>query len=216
MAEIQQIQPEGPGLLYRIRPGIDPTQPLVILLHGWTGDEKVMWYFEKILPKTWWVAAFRGLYPALNGGFSWTADTPGDDPRLADFASSVSALMHTIVDIDTRFKLQRDCVVLMGFSQGAALAFSVPALTDWRPAAIVSLAGFMPRDTIFDGTGLPVFWGHGIRDNVVSIEIARDIVERLRSAGARVQYCEADVGHKAGLECAQGLKSWMTQTLTER
>lgn len=215
MAKIQQIQPEGPGLLYRIRPGIDPTQPLVIMLHGWTGDEKGMWVFEKVLPETWWIAAFRGLYPSPTGGFSWTAETPSDDPRLSDYVSSVSALQHTIVDIDGRFKLQRDCVVLMGFSQGAAVAFAVPALTDWKPAAIVSLAGFMTRDTSFKAAGLPVFWGHGIRDEIVPIHLARAIVERLRSLGAQVQYCEADVGHKAGLECARGLKFWLQRTLSE-
>jgi phospholipase/carboxylesterase len=215
VAKIRQVQPKGPGLLYRIRPGSDPTLPLVIMLHGWTGDENAMWVFEKVLPKSWWIAALRGLYPSPDGGFSWTAESPSDDPRLSDYTSSVSALQHTIVDIDSQFKLGRERVVLMGFSQGAALAFSVPATANWKPDAIVSLAGFMPRDTVFDGAGLPVFWGHGIRDEIVPIHLARLIVERLRSLGAQVQYCEADVGHKAGLECARGLKFWLQRTLSE-
>ncbi len=213
VTEIQCIQPEGSGLLYCIRPGIDDAQPAVIMLHGWTGDEKGMWVFDKVLPQTWWIAALRGRYPASSGGFSWTEEIPDDDPRLADFASSVAALMHTVDDMEERFGLRRERMALMGFSQGAALAFSVPALASWKPAAIVSLAGFMPRDTVFDGAGLPVFWGHGIRDDIVSIDLARTIVKRLRGIGAQVQYCEADVGHKAGLECAQGLKSWLKQTL---
>ncbi len=211
MTETQLIQPDRPGLLYCIRPGIDETQPLVIMLHGWTGDEKGMWVFDKVLPEDWWLATLRGPYALPAGGFSWTEDTPDDDPRLSDFVISVKAIMHTIADIEARYNLQRNRFVLMGFSQGAAVAFSVLPLAKWKPAAIVSLAGFMPRDTSFDGSGLPVFWGHGIQDEVVSIDIARQIVERLRGGGAQVQYCEADVGHKAGLECARGLKPWLKE-----
>lgn len=214
MAETHLIRPETPGLSYRIRSGIDETQPLVIMLHGWTGDEKGMWVFDKVLPGSWWIATFRGPYPLPEGGYSWTAEPPHDDPRLSDFASSVDNVMHTIVDIEERFNLQRERFVLMGFSQGAAMAFSVPALTNWDPAAIVALAGYMPRDAVFEGNRHPIFWGHGIRDEIIPIDIARVDVERLRDSGAQVQYCEADVGHKAGLECARGLKAWLKQVLT--
>jgi predicted esterase len=213
VTETQLIQPDQPGLLYQIRPGSDETQPLVIMLHGWTGDEKGMWVFDRVLPESWWMATIRGLYPLHAGGFSWTEESPKDGLKLSDFASSVDALMHTIEDIEARFKLQRDRFVLMGFSQGTAMAFSVPSLTDWKPAAIVSLAGHMPRDASFDVSGLSIFWGHGIRDEIVSIEITRQIVQRLLDGGAQVQYCEADVGHKAGLECARGLKPWLKETL---
>ena len=214
MTDSRLIEPEGPGLVYRIRPGVDETQPLVIMLHVWTGDEGGMWVFDKVLPESWWVATFRGPYALSDGGFSWTKDTPDDHPRLSDFIISVEAIMHTIADIEERYNLQRERFILMGFSQGAAVAFSVLPLAKWKPAAIVSLAGFIPRDTSFDGSELPVFWGHGIRDEIVSIDLARRIVERLQEFGAQVQYCEADVGHKAGLECARGLKPWLKETLS--
>ena len=213
MTETRLIQPESPGLRYNIRPGIDETQPLVIMLHGWTGDEKGMWVFDKVLPETWWVAAFRGPFALPDGGFSWTQDTPDDDPRLVDFVIGVEALMHTIADIEKRYNLRRERFILMGFSQGAAVAFSVLPLAKWKPAAIVALAGFMPGDTSFDGSELPVFWGHGIRDEIISIDLARRSVERLQEFGAQVQYCEADVGHKAGVECARGLKPWLKEIM---
>jgi phospholipase/carboxylesterase len=215
VTDTQLIEPEAPGLVYRIRPGGDEAQPLVIMLHGYTGDEDGMWVFEKVLPETWWQAAFRGPYSLPAGGYSWTKASPDHNPRLIDFTVSVEALMTTISDIEERFHLQRDRFVLMGFSQGAAVAFSVLPLAKWKPAAIVSLAGLMPRDAFFDGSKLPVFWGHGIRDEIVSIDLARQIVETLQQLGAQVRYCEADVGHKAGLECARGLRPWLKQTLED-
>ena len=42
------------------RPG---AHPVIMLLHGWTGDEKVMWVFAGGLPEESWVFAPRGIFP---------------------------------------------------------------------------------------------------------------------------------------------------------
>jgi predicted esterase len=77
---------------------------------------------------------------------------------------------------------------------------------------VVSLAGFVP-----DGfevragarlAGVPVYWGHGTKDDQVPVQRARRDVSRLRQAGLDVTYCEADVGHKLGADCLRGLKGW--------
>ncbi|MGD8822778.1 MAG: hypothetical protein PVG63_06725, partial [Anaerolineales bacterium] len=56
--------------------------------------------------------------------------------------------------------------------------------------------------------GVPVYWGHGTEDELIPIEHARHDVERLRTAGVDVSFCEAEVGHKVGVECTRGLKTW--------
>jgi predicted esterase len=101
---------------------------------------------------------------------------------------------------------------LMGFSQGAACAFALAAsnLIDeiGRLAGIVAIAGFLPVGDTKNLTGIPVYWGHGRKDELVPIHMARDGVERLRNNGTAVDYCEADVGHKLGSECLKGLNRW--------
>jgi phospholipase/carboxylesterase len=114
-------------------------------------------------------------------------------------------------DLENRFGLDRDRLVLMGFSQGAAMAFAGAALGLVRPAALVSLAGYLPMGDIHRLHGLKVFWGHGIQDDLVPIERARADVTELRSVGAEVHYCESDIGHKLGVECARGLNLWLTE-----
>jgi predicted esterase len=101
-------------------------------------------------------------------------------------------------------------VVLMGFSQGAALAFA--SSSDLKPDGIVAIAGFLPAGDIKHLSSVPVFWGHGIRDDHVPIMRAREDVARLRKAGAEVAFCEVDVGHKLGVECAQGMERWLKLT----
>jgi predicted esterase len=43
----------------------------------------------------------------------------------------------------------------------------------------------------------------------VPVERARRDVEILRAASVDVAYCEAEVGHKLGIDCLHGLKTWL-------
>jgi len=89
--------------------------------------------------------------------------------------------------------------VLAGWSQGAALA-SLLGLARGRPrpAAIMALGGFYPFDDVpldLRPPFPPILMAHGRADDVVPVEEVRRVVERLRAAGAAVDYHESDVDH---------------------
>ena len=52
-------QPAGPG-----------PHPTVLMLHGRSGDENVMWVFARALPPDWLIVAPRAIQPDPAGGFS--------------------------------------------------------------------------------------------------------------------------------------------------
>jgi phospholipase/carboxylesterase len=97
----------------------------------------------------------------------------------------------------------------MGFSQGAALSFALAELLEKAPRAVVALAGYYPEGDSTRIKQIPVFWGHGTSDELVPIERARQDVAMLEAIGTDITYCEADVGHKLGIECTRGLKRWL-------
>ncbi|MFX0146055.1 MAG: alpha/beta hydrolase [Candidatus Hodarchaeota archaeon] len=210
MTEPKVIPGDAGGLVYLLRAGEDPSVPPVIMLHGKGGDEKVMWVLEGVLPKGGLVASPRGLYPLSEGGYQWKESTNREWPSIMDFARAGEALLRMVDDLERRFGLDRDHLVLMGFSQGAALAFAGTALGMLHTAALVSLAGYVPEGDIHLLHGSKVFWGHGLQDDLISIERAREDVVRLRGVGANVDYCETDIGHKLGIECARGLNLWLS------
>jgi phospholipase/carboxylesterase len=197
--------------MYRLRVGVDPEIPPVIMIHGKGGDEKAMWVLEGVLPKGGMVASPRGLYLLSEGGYQWKESTKREWPSIIDFKGAGEALLGMVDDLERRFELDRAHLVLMGFSQGAALAFAGVALDILHPTALISLAGYLPEGDVNLLRGLRVFWGHGLRDDLVPITRAREDVARLRSVGAEVHYCETDIGHKLGVECARGLNLWLSE-----
>ena len=125
-----------------------------------------------------------------------------------DFRPGVTFVERLLDTLAAERGLDRGRMVLVGFSQGAALAFAVAREDRLRPRGIVALAGVLPDGDVGRLRGIPIFWGHGTQDTHVPIEAARADVERLRRVGASVQMCEADVEHRVGVECMRGLKQW--------
>lgn len=195
------------GLIYRYRPAQDPEGPAVIFLHGLHGDERAMWVLERALPPSGTLIAPRGIYPLPGGGFGWLPPEFKGWPHLMDFRPAVHALKTLIADLTSSEEIDHRRLVLMGFSQGAALGFAYAMLGE-GPIALISAAGFLPQGELEHLAGLPVFWGHGTQDAMVSIDSARRAVDALRVAGTHTAFCEAEIGHKLGLECLRGLKTW--------
>lgn len=200
-------RPEGPG----------PHQVL-LLLHGWTGDENVMWIFTPRLPKSSLLIAPRGLKPAPQGGYSWNTIHRGGWASVSDFRPAVDALLDLIVDLKDGqaaslldgMEADFSKTSLLGFSQGAALTYIFSLLHPERVQRLAGLAGFIPEGAqeLIQSTplkGKRAFVAHGRQDETVPIEKARQAVELLEQAGAQVTYCEDDVGHKLSASCFRGL-----------
>jgi predicted esterase len=195
------------GLHYRYRePHHNGGIPL-LLFHGLTGDENVMWVLESGLPAGGFVAAPRAPYPSELGGFSWVPNPDWAGP--SDYRRNALLVEAWMGSLGSEHGFEPGRAVYVGFSQGSAVALITATLDGCRPAAVVSLAGFLPAGEFAELADLPVFWGHGLRDDRVPIERARADVARLERAGARVHLCEADVGHKVGVECMHGLRAWL-------
>ncbi len=198
--------------IYRISQpdGVGPF-PVILLLHGWTGDENAMWVFTPRLPPNWLMLAPRGLFPAPQGGYAWHTALK-TWPSVQHFEAAVDALHHwlTLANFPVA---DFSSLHLVGFSQGAALAYAFTLSHPERVASLSALSGFMPEGVILDPSnrrlsGLPVFITHGTKDALVPVARARRAVEVLDRAGAMVTYCEHDVGHKLNASCYRGLETF--------
>ena len=196
------------GVTVRMLPPSDSAQPHILMLHGWSGDETVMWVLQSVLPDGAFVVAARGIHALATGGYHWSDAPASTRVSFADFHPAIAAIKTTLSGLKNTHGFGGNPLLLMGFSQGAALAFAA-VQAGLEVDGIISLAGFVPTGGLTAFRGLPVFWGHGTLDELVPIERACADVKRLLDADAQVQFCETEVGHKLGIECTRGLKTWL-------
>ncbi len=188
---------------------------LLLMLHGWTGDEDSTWVFARNFPTDTLILAPRGLYPAPQGGWSWRpprADSFGR-PSLDDLRDSAEALIRLVDAYAARGRVDAGQFDVMGFSQGAALSNVIACLHPERIRRAGILAGFMPsgmEEIVAKKplAGKQVFVAHGTQDNLIPLDRARASMSLLEQAGARITYCEAEVGHKVSADCLRALETF--------
>ncbi len=203
------------GWTLRVRPASLPPQRLLVMVHGWTGDENSMWVFTGNLPAQDWIVAPRAPYATQPGGFSWRPEKGRHGwPTFDDLQPAVRSLLKMIDAYAAESGIDAAQFDIVGFSQGAALVAALALLHPERIGRAGMLAGFIPSGAEALAAarplaGKPLFVAHGTQDPRVPVEHARLAVRVLEEAGAQVTYCEDDVGHKLSLNCLHKLESFL-------
>ncbi|MEI7847571.1 MAG: hypothetical protein WCK35_17345 [Chloroflexota bacterium] len=193
----------------RIRPGT--SRRILLLLHGWTGDENSMSIFTRNLPPDYWILSPRAPYTASPNGYSWRArSSVQDQPSVEAFLPSCQALMEMIDQWAEVNQLDVSTIDIAGFSQGAAMTFTLGLLYPDRIGKMGVLAGFAPlgaeeiaKPDMFSNKTF--FVAHGTLDETVPLKMVERTLHLLKNAGAQVIYNESQVGHKLSSE---GLKAF--------
>lgn len=200
----------------RVRPSRSALPRLLLLIHGWTGDENSMWIFTRGLPADYWMIAPRAPHSADSGGFSWRPPQPArfSRPSLEMLKPAAEGLIRLVDEYSASVELEAGSFDLIGFSQGAAMVNTVAMLHPERVRKMGVLAGFVPSG--FEGiidhkplAGKKIFVAHGTQDEMVPVDRARASIDLLEKAGAYVTYCEDEVGHKLSANCLRALEGFL-------
>lgn len=177
------------------------------------GDENSMDVLTRNIAPEIAILSPRGTYAVPEGGYSWREIRPGSWGMAAmdDFRPAAQALVTFVDDWATSVEMDVNQIELMGFSQGAALAYTLVLLYPQRIRQLAVLSGFVPEGgqslpATPDLTGKPVFISHGRQDDIIPVEQSRQAVAKLKQAGALVTYCESDAGHKVSKECLKAME----------
>jgi phospholipase/carboxylesterase len=201
------------GWTYRFRPAGAAPARLLLMLHGWTGNENSMWLFTRNIQEQYAILLPRAPHLAPEGGYTWRQVQAGNWglPSLEDLRPSAEAVIEFIHDWSTNSGVDVSTFDVTGFSQGAAMAYALALLFPGRVERVATLSGFLPA--VSDGrlallAGKRIFISHGRSDEMIPVERARQVRVLLEQAGAQVTYCETDGGHKVGKECLKGIESF--------
>ena len=201
----------------RVRTSQSESPRLLVLLHGWTGDENSMWVFTRGLSPDYWMIAPRAPHPSEPSGFSWRPPQPLTEgrPSLEMLLPAAEALIRLIDEYSASVKLDALQFDLMGFSQGAAMVNVMGMLHPHRVRKMGVLSGFVPsglEELVSQKplAGKNIFVAHGTQDQMVPVNRARASIEILEQAGAQVTYCEDEVGHKLSANCLRALENYLS------
>lgn len=202
------------GMIHYVsRPTTSGPHPTVVMLHGRFGNEKVMWVFQRTIPAHWLVLAPRAIKADPRGGFTWTVDDGNPWPSLAAFNEAVTAVANFLHALPAVYEGDPQKTYLMGFSQGAAVAYATAMRHPGLVQGVAGLVGFIPQDCDTHNLSalrdLPIFMAVGKKDPLIPYEKALNCAQMLREAGAALEYQEYDTGHKLNAQGMRDLAKWL-------
>lgn len=195
---------------------ISQVDSILLLIHGYTGDENSMWIFGREAPVNTLIISPRAPYPSSLGGYSWV-DEKEPHIRHQTFSQYVEAATTLKTTLDHYFienNIRNPLIAIAGFSQGAAMAYTLSILYPQCVRKVAALAGFIPEGCEAYLTpemmqNTEYFIAHGENDQTVTIEKAVAAYTILNAAGARVKYCTDQSEHKLGASCFRGLGAFL-------
>ena len=150
------------------------------------------------------------------GGFAWVKAEGAD---RADFEQARGQVLRFLDAALERYPIRRDRLVLLGFSQGGAVAYDLFLRHPERFAALIALSTWIP-DSVLEGlapgpalAGRPALVLHGTRDTLVAVERARAARDTLQPLGIELRYREFEMGHELAPEALGELLRWLASGL---
>lgn len=202
------------GLVHRVAaPQGDGPHPTVVMIHGRSGTEDVMWVFSRSVPRDWLLVAPRAIKEDPQGNYSWRLRQEDEWPTLAQFDEAVDVALEFIQALPELYGADLDHLYLMGFSQGAALAFAIAMRHPQLVRGVAALVGFLPMecdDLVAAGAldRMPVLMLVGKQDPRIPYERSLSCAHTLHLAGADLDFHEYDMGHRLNREAMADLRQW--------
>ena len=192
--------------------------PVLILLHGVGSNEKDLFSFANQLPDKYLVISARAPISLGGNSFAWFQVDFSIGKPVFNFQQeeeSRATLIKFISQIKERYSVNSNEIYLCGFSQGAIMSYSI-GLT--RPDLVKGIAVMSGRlleeiKPLIASKGklqsLKVFISHGINDNTLQINYARQSVAYLKLIGINPTYKEYQEGHSINSEMLTDLLNWL-------
>jgi phospholipase/carboxylesterase len=189
--------------------GPDQASERLVLLHGWGADaDDLLDLGELLVGPAVSVVALRAPEPHPYGsGRQWYSLQPIDWSALP---AARLALRERLQQLGSSVPLQR--TVLLGFSQGGAMAIDVGG--GLPLAGIVACSGYPHQGWELQGQLPPVLLSHGRQDPVVPYAASEELQRGLNQAGAEVELLGFNGGHGIDPELLPAVGAFVRRCLT--
>jgi len=210
-------------LLHTIyEPAGDGPHPTILTLHGWGANAMdLLGLAPHLVGGRFLVICPQGPVQTPIGpgmvGYGWYRIVPGSGqpPDMKAIAKARQQLQDFLQAAEARYHIDRDKLLVLGFSQGGVMAYSMALSQPGRFAALIALSTWLPAEFLeqVDNRAalqqLPTLVQHGSRDDMVQVDRARRSVELLREQRVPLRYREYDMGHEINSQSLTDLVQWL-------
>lgn len=190
--------------------------PLIVLLHGRGSHMGDLATLRPHLPANAIVVTMQAPFPGAawgyGGGWAWYQFLGGTRPEPESFLAGQAALVETLRALPGELPVTPGARILGGFSQGATSALACALRNRELADGVVMFSGFLadhPGVDVRSAAGLPVFWSHGMLDQMISHNVGESGRAALRGAGAAVMTQDFRGGHTIDGEGLRQAVEWM-------
>jgi phospholipase/carboxylesterase len=152
-------------------------------------------------------------------GYAWYNASKGGVPDVDGMLESGKALRLFLDNCLKQYPIDPAKLVVLGFSQGGVMAYSL-ALTDpERFAGLAALSTWLPRELVPKLTisnavqSLPTLVQHGTQDPQIEVDRARDSVARLHELKVPLTFKEYQMGHEITPRGLYDLSAWLEENV---
>lgn len=189
---------------------------LLVMMHGWSYDERHLFTLRPHLPKGLAIAALRAPIPEA-GGYAWfpSSGNPIGNPRPDVANAAVDSVLAWFDQLP-----EYRSVGLMGFSQGGAMVLQMMRRRPSEFAYGVQLGGFVvddqqPGDIELAALRPAVFWGRGARDRVIPPSAITRTSRFTSTHVSLVERVYPDLGHDVAGREVSDLSEFVRATLCD-
>lgn len=203
----------------------------VIWLHGLgaSGDN-----FVPIVPYLGLKTPTRFIFPhapsrpvTINAGYVMPAWydilSLSSDARQVDQAGIAQSMaqVHALIDREIARGIPAHRIVLVGFSQGGAMAYSAGLTYPKTLAGVMALSAYLPAPALLTperrvaNQHTPIVVMHGQYDDVVSPSLGQQAVTWLTEHQYQVTWQTYPMAHEVSLEQIQQIGRWFNQRFYE-
>ena len=190
---------------------------LIFLLHGYGSNEKDLFSFSEFLPKNNHIISFQAPRELEKNCYSWYDiyfnDNSVKSYNVEQARESIDIVYNNIIYYSNLFNLFGK-ITLIGFSQGAILSWSLGINYAGKINKLVLLSGYFNEELIKNTSNelkeLNCFISHGIHDQVIPIELARDSIKKIEKYNFNYQFNEYPEAHGLSNQNLNDLIDWLS------
>jgi len=224
-AQFCLAQQEGSGLVYKTRTSSikTGTVPVLFILHGYGSNEDDLFELSASIDPRYMIYCLRAPLSIGNGGFAWYHLSRDKDKKLLydyqEAAKSRIKVMQFIREQCRLNKLDSNQVVLMGFSQGAMLAYDLALSYPGKIRSVLALSGRLleesksqSKSTFIQSTSF--FIAHGLNDEMIPVSEAEKAKAHLLLIKVReLEYKTYPMQHTINGQEIIDIRAWLRKLL---